>query len=42
MAVRMRLFGVEDALEPRDLEDLSEDQQSNLSHAAWGGFNIVA
>lgn len=41
MAVRMKLFGVEDTLSARDLGSLSEEDQRTIAHATWGAFNIV-
>lgn len=41
MGMRLKLFGVDDALDENDTTSLSGDAQSQTSYAAWGGFNTL-
>jgi hypothetical protein len=40
MSARMKLFGVDDALSMKDVEDLSPEQLAVLAHTTWGAFNL--
>jgi hypothetical protein len=41
IGVRLKLFGVDDALSLEDVEDISPDQQIALAQTTWGAFNII-
>ncbi|KAJ0119520.1 hypothetical protein J7T55_013722 [Diaporthe amygdali] len=41
MAVRMRLFGVEERISDTEISLLKADRRSAMIHAAWGAFNTM-
>ncbi|KAK7737094.1 hypothetical protein SLS63_002885 [Diaporthe eres] len=41
MAVRMKLFGVEERISDFDMSLLTADRRSSMVHAAWGAFNTM-
>lgn len=41
MAVRMKLFGVEERISDFDMSLLKADRRSSMVHAAWGAFNTT-
>lgn len=41
MAVRMKLFGVEERLSDFDMSLLNADRRSSMAHAAWSAFNTM-
>lgn len=41
MAVRMKLFGVEERISDSDMSLLNADRRSSMVHAAWGAFNTI-
>lgn len=41
MAVRMKLFGVEDRVSDFEMSLLKADRRSSMVHAAWGAFNTT-
>lgn len=41
MAVRMKLFGVEDRISDFEMSLLKADRRSSMVHAAWGAFNTM-
>lgn len=41
MAVRMKLFGVEERVSDFDMSLLKADRRSSMIHAAWGAFNTM-
>lgn len=41
MAIRMKLFGVEDRISNFDMSLLKADRRSSMVHAAWGAFNTM-
>ncbi|KAK2599209.1 hypothetical protein N8I77_010981 [Diaporthe amygdali] len=42
MAVRMRLFGVEERISDTEISLLKADRRSAMIHAAWGAFNTMS
>lgn len=42
MAVRMKLFGVEERVSDFDMSLLKADRRSSMIHAAWGAFNTMS
>ncbi|KAL2286975.1 hypothetical protein FJTKL_06474 [Diaporthe vaccinii] len=42
MAVRMKLFGVEERISDFDMSLLKTDRRSSMVHAAWGAFNTMS
>lgn len=41
MAARLKLFGIEERLQVKDIINLSRGEQSSASFAAWGAFNVI-